>query len=208
MAPTEEALTARTVMLASVRSGWFIQKDGTLQDAREGFRARERSGCAVIKGLPMQLTNASRRAMRKQKCATAKSWSTFACIEQSADVSAAYRSPFEGGLRQSVRGAEGRIPERQRRFRPVVERTVCRRPQWGFRRNMRRKMSREGGANARPSLKDVSPCGELAALADCWPLIDQAGCQTGLSRLSACLPLSSSMRSVTTRLPCSRSRRV
>ena len=146
--------------------------------------------------------------MRKQKCATAKSWSTFACIEQSADVSAAYRSPFEGGLRQSVRGAEGRIPERQRRFRPVVERTVCRRPQRGLRRKMRRKMPGEGGANARPSLKDVSPCGELAALADCWPLIDQAGCQAGLSRLSACLPLSSSMRSVTARLPCSRSRRV
>lgn len=156
----------------------------------------------------MQLTNASRRAMRKQKCATAKSWSTFAGIEQSADASAAYLSPFEGGERQSGCGTEGRIPKRQREVRPGVERTVCRRPQWGFRRKMRVKMLGEGVANARPSLQDVSPCGELAALADCWPLIDQAGCQAGLSRLSACLPLSSSMRSVTARLPCSRSRRV
>lgn len=128
----------------------------------------------------MQLTNASRRAMRKQNCATAKSWSTFAGIEQSADVSAAYRSPFEGGLRQSVRGTEGRIPKRQREVRPGVERTVCRRPQWGFRRKMRGNMLGEGGAKARPSLKDVSPCGELAAPADCWPLIKTSGLSVGL----------------------------
>lgn len=56
MAPTEEALTARTVMRASVRSGWFILTDGTLQDAWEGFRARERSGCAVLTGLRMRQT--------------------------------------------------------------------------------------------------------------------------------------------------------
>lgn len=60
MAPTEEALTARTLMRASVRSDGLYPADGT-----------------------------------------------FARIEQSADVSAAYLSPFEGGLRQSVRGTEG-----------------------------------------------------------------------------------------------------
>lgn len=38
----------------------------------------------------------------------------------------------------------------------------------------------EGGANARPSLQDVSPCGELAALADCWPLIKTSGLSGGL----------------------------